>query len=66
MAQTIIRYNVYLPLGSGGARIGCYRTLEEARNAVKKEGRNDLKIWKTYYHKGQSGKFYRQGEVAVR
>lgn len=53
----LIRYNVHLPLGSGGSRIGQYKTLAEAKEAVKQAGRNDLQIWKTYYHKGNDGKY---------
>ena len=66
MTQTIIQYNVHLPLGAGGSRIGCYRTIEAARKAVAKEGRDDLQIWKTTYHKGRNGKLYTQGSYCVR
>lgn len=66
MAQVVIRYNVHLPLGSGGSRIGSFRSLDEARQAVASESRKDLQIWKTIYHKGSNGKLYCYGSQCVK
>ena len=43
-----VRYNVHVSLGSGGGRIGQFKTLDEARAFV---GKQNLFIWKTYYEK---------------
>lgn len=60
MAQYIVRYEVFLPLGAGGSRVGSYRTLDQAKAHPQK----DLQIWKTYYTKSKkSGKLFKQGEV---
>lgn len=60
MAKYIIRYEVFLSLGSGGSRVGIYKTLEQAKAHPQK----DLQIWKTFYTKSmKSGKLYKQGEV---
>ena len=58
----IIRYNVHLPLGSGGSRIGQFKTLQEAKAFV---GKQDLRIWKTWYCKNNSGKFRIAHQVQV-
>jgi hypothetical protein len=48
MAKTIIRYNVHRSLGAGGARVGQFKTIKEAREFV---GDQNLFIWKTWYTK---------------
>lgn len=48
----IQRYEVTLPLGAGGSRLGSYRSLSEARNAYAGK---DVDIFKTVYGVSASG-----------
>ena len=62
MNKYIIRYNVHLSLGAGGARVGQFKTLEEARAFSK--GKN-YHIFKTWYEKLKSGKVYQVHYEAI-
>ena len=59
----IIRYNVHLSLGSGGARVGQFKTLDEAKAFV---GNKDMSIWKAWYCKSPSGKYRIAHQVAIK
>ena len=58
----LIRYNVHLSLGAGGGRAGQFKTLKEAQAFV---GKQNMTIWKTYYHKFNDGKYRILGEKQV-
>lgn len=49
MAKYIIRYNVHLSLGAGGARVGQFKTLEEAKTCASNNG--NCQIIKSYYER---------------
>ena len=55
MTKYIIRYNVRLPLGNGGGKVGQFKTLGDAKAFV---GRQDLRIWKTWYERTNNGKYH--------
>lgn len=57
-----IRYNVHLSLGAGGGRVGQFKTLKEAKAFV---GKQNMSIWKTYYHKFNDGKYRILGQKQV-
>lgn len=49
MTKYIIRYNVHLSLGSGGARVGQFKTLEAAKTCAAING--NCQIIKSYYER---------------
>ena len=49
MGKYIIRYNVHLSLGAGGARVGQVKTLDGAKACAAKEGK--CQIIKSYYER---------------
>lgn len=49
---TKIRYNVHLSLGAGGARVGQFKTLAEAREFSKGKNYHIFKTWYTKYKEG--------------
>ena len=49
MSKYIIRYNVHLSLGAGGARVGQFKTLEEAKACATENG--NCQIIKSYYER---------------
>lgn len=62
MAKYIIRYNVHLSLGSGGARVGQFKSLEEAKICAANNG--NCQIIKSYYER--IGSTNRLWEVAYK
>lgn len=60
MAKYIIRYNVHLSLGAGGARVGQFKTLDEAKACAAKEG--NCQIIKSYYERvGSTNRLWEVG-----
>ena len=64
MAKYIIRYNVHLSLGAGGAREGQFKTLAEARACAEEKG--NCLIWKTWYERiGTTNRLFEVGYKQV-
>jgi hypothetical protein len=64
MEKYIVRYNVHLSLGAGGARVGQFKTLDEAKACAAKEG--NCQIIKSYYERvGSTNRLWEVAYMAL-